>query len=162
MGTDARKLVLDGYPAVNIAACDLRSTFLDIGSNELFRDAGSCEISFFTADIFDIRPSKSYAEIISLAGRASGSLRDVLQNSYSSKLTDAKLKLLKGHLNHIYAGALFHLFDEPTQYNIALRIASLLKNAPGSIIFGRHEGKVVAGDIDDGVIGSVPLSPLRS
>jgi len=154
MGTDARKLVLDGYPAVNIAGCDLRSTFLDIGSNELFRDAGSCEISFFTADIFDVRPTKSYAEIISLIGRTSGSLRDALQNSYSSKLTDAKLKLLKGRLNHIYAGALFHLFDEPTQYDIALRIVSLLKNASGSIIFGRHEGKEEAGDIDDGVIGA--------
>lgn len=152
MGTDTRKLVIDGYPAVNIAGCDLRSFFMEIGENELFRDAGNCEITFFSADIFEFSPSSSLgSDGWSLSHDYPRSLRDVVRSSESGV---TNLDLLKGRLTHIYAGALFHLFGESTQYGIALRMASLLRSAPGSIIFGRHEGKEEAGDLDDGVIGA--------
>ncbi|KLO18497.1 hypothetical protein SCHPADRAFT_120106 [Schizopora paradoxa] len=155
MGTDVRKLVLDGYPAANVAGCDLRSTFMDMGKNELFGDAGSCEITFFIADIFDLSPTPvtSIAEKADSLSRGN-SLRDALRNSNPVDGDGLSFTQLRGRLTHVYVGAVFHLFDEPTQYSVALRVAALVKNAPGSVIFGRHQGKEEAGDLDDGVIGA--------
>ena len=65
-------------------------------------------------------------------------------------ISDVKsLSELRGRITHFYTGALFHLFDEPTQYALALRVAALLKREPGAIVFGRHQGLAEAGYIDD-------------
>jgi len=132
MGTDVRKLVLDGYPGNNVAGCDLRRTFIDAGY-KLFGDKASSAITFLTGDIFELplQPAVSPSLV---------PFQDV------TALDD-----LKGRLSHIYAGALFHLFNEDTQYAIAIRLALLLKDGPGGIIFGRHQGKEEAGVLDDGM-----------
>lgn len=155
MGTDVRKLVLDGYPAANVAGCDLRSTFMDMGKNDLFLDADRCEITFFTADIFDVSPNSSAQVTNGAYPLASGgkTLRDALRESNSDVGNASPITLLKGNLTHVYAGAFFHLFDEATQYSVALCLAALVKNAPGTVIFGRHQGKEEAGNLDDGVVG---------
>jgi len=134
-----QKLVLDGYTASNVAGCDLRRTFIDIGFDKVFKDADTCAITFFTADLFDLSPDRSPSPGIL------SSMKDV-----------RVLEELKGQLTHVYAGALFHLFDEETQYAIALRMALLLK-VPSEggrasqplVIFGRHQGKEEAGVLDD-------------
>lgn len=135
----------DGYPARNVTGCDLSKTFLDIGFDRLFEDRGTCAITLFPADIFDVaigRPTPSASSV---------GLQDV-----------RALEQLNGRLTHVYAGLLFHLFDEETQYAIALRIALLLK-IPSSdeplamplIVFGRHQGKEVPGNLDDASFGYV-------
>jgi len=130
VGTDLRKLVLDGYPAANVSGCDLRKTFFDIGF-KLYEDEKTCSITFLTGDIFDLDVAPS-------------------QPPPGMALSDARdLSDLKGTLSHIYAGALFHLYDEDTQYALALRLISLLKEGPGAIVFGRHQGKEEAGIIDE-------------
>ncbi|KAH8116495.1 hypothetical protein DFH11DRAFT_1214818, partial [Phellopilus nigrolimitatus] len=53
MGTDVRKLVLDGYPAARVAGCDLRHTFVDAG-HALFANRDTCRTAFFTSDIFTL------------------------------------------------------------------------------------------------------------
>lgn len=157
VGTDVRKLILDGYRAANVAACDLRSTFIDIGRDKergLFRDADSCEITFFAADILELSLSRS-------SGRQSvkrATLRETAAAALDAGATFG-LESLKGCLNHVYTGALFHLFDEDTQYAIALRVALLLDlkqrgeegtaSKAGCVVFGRHQGKEEAGVIDD-------------
>jgi len=123
MGTDERKLILDGYPASNVAGCDVRDTFIKIGYI-LYQDADKCPIKFITGDICKVSPEPVDSST------APAGLKDV-----------GTLEQLKNSLTHIYAGALFHLFDEDTQYAIALRLASLLKRSPGGIIFGRHAAK---------------------
>jgi len=52
---------------------------------------------------------------------------------------------------YIYAGSLFHLFDEGTQEAIARRIATLLDVSDGNaaVVFGKHVGKAEEGLIDD-------------
>ena len=52
---------------------------------------------------------------------------------------------LRGHISVIHASALFHLFGEEKQFELAKRIASLLDPRPGSIIFGSHFGSPVKG-----------------
>ena len=52
---------------------------------------------------------------------------------------------LQGHISAMYVGALFHLFDEAKQLQIARQAASLLSPLPGSIIFGSHITMLVDG-----------------
>ena len=134
VGTDVRKLALDGYHAQNIVACDLRQEFIDAG-HKLFQDTdGSCKINFFATDIFDVTPASASAEA-----------------EVALPLSDLKevksLNKLKGRITHLYAGSLFHIWNVETQYAVALRFASLAKPAPGTIIFGRHQGSETAGII---------------
>jgi hypothetical protein len=144
VGTDVRKLVSDGYPATNVMGCDLRQEFLDYGY-KLYRDKDKSQIHFFPSDIFETPypAAKSEAPIPSL---------DI------ATVTD--LSQLVGVVAHFYTGALFHLFDESTQYALALRVATLLNRSTGSVIFGRHQGLVEAGMIDDH-LGRCDFSAMR-
>ncbi|TFY62294.1 hypothetical protein EVJ58_g3953 [Rhodofomes roseus] len=131
VGTDVRKLALDGYPAASILGCDLRQEYIDLG-HKLYRDQESSEVRFFTSDIFHVLPSFTQPSV--------GAERGVKVTSLSQ---------LRSSVTHIYIGAVFHLFDEATQYAIALRLAALLKRERGAIIFGRHRGLEQEGMIDD-------------
>ena len=131
VGTDVRKLAYDGYPASHVLGCDLRQEYIDLG-RKLFQDVGKCPIHFFTSNIFDLP--------ISLA-------KTLPTDGWPNRATE--LAQLRRAVTHLYAGALFHLFDEPTQYAIALRLAVLSTRERGSIIFGRHQGLEEEGNIDD-------------
>lgn len=136
VGTDVRKLVLDGYPPQNVLGSDIRQDFIDL-SHHLYQDSATNSIRFFTSDIFEVDPHPS-----SLITKSP----DVTVVDTSQITT---LEQLRGRIDHFYTGALFHLFDEKTQYALALRIASLLKREPGSVVFGRHVGLASPGLIDD-------------
>lgn len=127
----------DGYPAGNVLGSDLRQEFIDLG-HELYEDKGVSPITFFSADIFDAPDAPA-------AVQPSVPLREV------ERLGD-----LHGRVSHLYSGALFHLFNEPTQYAMALRVAYLLKRTSGAIVFGRHQGKEEEGLIDDHMTRCVP------
>ncbi|KZT57779.1 hypothetical protein CALCODRAFT_482938 [Calocera cornea HHB12733] len=136
MGTDLRNLVRDGYPAQKLIGCDLRDNYIKAGY-ELYRDEATCGIKFLTGDMFDIVP---------------GSPAQGTEETRSGALDLGKVKQLndlRGQLSFIYTGALFHLFDEPTQRAIALRLCTLWKRAPGGVIFGRHQGRKEEGLIPD-------------
>ncbi|KAI0777724.1 hypothetical protein BD413DRAFT_187497 [Trametes elegans] len=139
MGSDVRKLVQDGYPASHALACDLREEFIKLGY-ELYRDADTCPVRFFSANVFDFPLPLLLVEP---AAHSAGPGPD------PTSVTD--LAQLRGALTHIYTGSLFHLFDEETQYGLALRLGSLLKRTPGAVIFGRHQGLIEEGYIDDQV-----------
>jgi hypothetical protein len=130
VGTDARRLVFDGYPGHNVLGSDLRQAFIDEGF-ELYQDADTCKIRFFTADVFDI----------------SASPMAIPSDIPLSKVTS--LSELQNKVTHMYAALLFHLFDEASQYEIALKLCTLLKRHSGAVIFGRHQGKERASLITD-------------
>lgn len=143
MGTDLRKLASDGYPAHLLIGCDIRQTFIDQGY-QLFNDSPpSCPVKFIVSDIFELRLTKN-----------------VVTNS--ADITS--LEDLRGRLSIIYAGALFHLFNEETQFAIALRLILLLRRPQGSdqpkkvILFGRHQGLEEEGMIPDWMGRYVPLA----
>ncbi|KAM5537134.1 hypothetical protein V8D89_009280 [Ganoderma adspersum] len=138
MGTDLRKLVCDGYPASNVIGCDLRRQYFDLGY-ELFGDADRCPIRFFAGNIFEL--SDAAAPAPDFAQETNHGPPDLTSVTNLSQLC--------GTLTHIYTGALFHLFNEETQYGLALRLAVLLKRSPGATVFGRHQGLEKAGIIDD-------------
>lgn len=121
MGTDARKLVYDGYSASNVLACDLRQNYLDEGY-ELYRDAETSSIRFFTSDVFDVP------------------VRPVVPSKTIPLPEITALGELQGRVTHMYTALLFHLFDEESQYAVAVRVATLLKRESGTILFGRHQG----------------------
>ncbi|EIN11105.1 hypothetical protein PUNSTDRAFT_125638 [Punctularia strigosozonata HHB-11173 SS5] len=130
MGSDVRCLVQDGYPASNVLATDLHQEYINLG-HKLYEDANSCNIRFFASDILELSlDSPSLTSAVALS--------DV-----------TNLAQLRNRLVHVYTGALFHLFDEPTQYAMALRVALLLKRDTGAIIFGRHQGREEEGLIPD-------------
>ncbi|TCD66533.1 hypothetical protein EIP91_001254 [Steccherinum ochraceum] len=130
MGTDVRKLVYDGYTASNVVGVDLRQEFIDLGY-DLYRDRDTSPIRFFTDDIFTVSPDST-------------KFQDSVEFSQATKLTQ-----LGGKVSHFYLGALFHLYDEDTQFQIALAVATLLKREKGSIAFGRHQGFEKEGLVDD-------------
>ena len=140
MGTDVRKLVHDGYPASRVLGCDLRQEYIDLGYT-LYRDQDSCPIRFIASNIFDLPLTPPH----SIPGVAAASPGQVDLKSIT------ELSQLYGALTHIYTGALFHLFDEETQYGLAVRLALLLKKTPGAVIFGRHQGLEKEAYIDDGI-----------
>ncbi|CDO70605.1 hypothetical protein BN946_scf184748.g2 [Trametes cinnabarina] len=133
MGTDVRKLVHDGYPASHVFGCDLRQEYIELG-HELFGDADRCPIRFFTSNVFDLPTTVDSATRNTVVPEPS---------------TVTALAQLRGVLTHIYTGALFHLFDEETQYGLAARLVTLLERSPGAIIFGRHQGLLEEGYIND-------------
>lgn len=144
VGTDVRKLVLDGYPAENIIACDLRQEFIDAG-HKLFRDdAQTCKITFLATDIFNLTPTPARAPVEAAAGVAASDPN--LSANFTLKGAKS-LDGLKGQLTHLYAGSLFHIWNAETQYAVALRFASLAKLTPGTVVFGRHQAAEKAGTI---------------
>ncbi|KAF8548903.1 hypothetical protein OG21DRAFT_665169 [Imleria badia] len=62
------------------------------------------------------------------------------------------LNELRGRVKYVYAGSLFHLFDEGTQEAIARRLAVLLHVSEGNgpaVLFGRYVAQQEEGVIDD-------------
>ncbi|KZT35905.1 hypothetical protein SISSUDRAFT_1035235 [Sistotremastrum suecicum HHB10207 ss-3] len=144
MGSDLRKLIMDGFPtsAGNLLGGDLRDGFIKLGY-EFYQDGPQSTkptpIIFFTDDILDVS-------------------REPAVNPEGKTLPETlSLEGLKGKLDYLYAGALFHLFDESTQYAIAWRFARLIhippksdnSDLPDAIIFGRHQGLHEEGYIND-------------
>lgn len=130
VGTDVRRLVYNGYAAHNIFGCDLRDTYVRLG-RKLYADEDTSPIRFFTSDIFDVTPALRESKLDLPLGEVS------------------KLEQLRNGVDHLYTGALFHLFDEATQYAIAIRTAVLLTRKPGAVVFGRHQGLEEEGPIPD-------------
>lgn len=110
----------EGYIGANIVGCDLHQGFLDLG-RKLYQDTTTCLIHFLAYDVFDMPISATPHTLY----------RSDLPISKVAKLSE-----LANRITHLHAGMLFHLFDEPTQYALALRICSLLKREPGVIAFG--------------------------
>ncbi|KAI0084619.1 hypothetical protein BDY19DRAFT_970210 [Irpex rosettiformis] len=132
MGTDARKVVADGYPAQNVFACDLRQEFLDYG-HRLYNDASTCGIHFLTANAFDI-PYPPPSDGPTVTDLTSTNVTDVSQ--------------LRGQVTHLYAGLFFHLFEEAVQYDLALRLGTLMKRESGSVLYGRQMGAEEPRDVE--------------
>lgn len=61
---------------------------------------------------------------------------------------DSKLASLEGSISIIHASAVFHLFDWDKQVAFGVRCVELFQKRPGSMIFGRQAGSVVAGEQD--------------
>ena len=130
MGTDVRKAAFDGYPASQIVGCDLLPDFLALG-HKLYEDTETCPIRFIRGDVFAL-DLPSPLQAVTPTSSPISSLNDLL-----------------GRVAVVYTGALFHLFDESTQYSMALRLALLVRQDKPSILFGRHQGLPQAGLIDD-------------
>ncbi|KAF8558297.1 hypothetical protein OG21DRAFT_1595447 [Imleria badia] len=124
-GNDARKAALDGFPAKQIVASDLRRELWDLG-HVLFRSSPeSFPATFVAGDILDpafLSPFTSGMEPLT-----------EVNLSNISTLND-----LRGKVSAIWATAFFHLFSEKKQCQLAHALGSLLSPESGSIIFGSH------------------------
>ncbi|KDR76886.1 hypothetical protein GALMADRAFT_245992 [Galerina marginata CBS 339.88] len=144
-GNDARKAVIDGWPVHNVVASDLQQGFWECG-HELFKSTPETfPATFIPGDIFD-------PAVFTETPQPSSSPPLVLPplNTLTS------LTPLTHRISAIHASALFHLFPEARQLELARRLAALLRPEKGSIIFGQHASKqekgvlVVSGQIVNG------------
>lgn len=133
MGSEIRKLAYDGYPASNIIGIDLIPQFIS-GGFKLYRDRDTTPIHFIAANI--LTASSTFEPL------EPSSLPFVLKQVTT-------LQELKGTITHISIIRMFNLFDEETQYEIAKRLAILLKREKGAIIFGKQGGFAQARKIED-------------
>ncbi|EMD41570.1 hypothetical protein CERSUDRAFT_110118 [Gelatoporia subvermispora B] len=129
-GTDVRQVILDGYPVENVVASDIQSEFWQIGL-ELYRSTPETfPVPFVAGDAFDTTFLAPVAPFTAPPPAPRPDLR-----------TLTTLTPLLGHVSFIHAFALFHLFDEAKQAQLARALAGLLSPEPGSMIFGGHSGR---------------------
>ncbi|KAJ7773072.1 hypothetical protein B0H16DRAFT_1511154 [Mycena metata] len=130
-GNDLRRIVYDGFPVKNAIASDLRRDFWDLG-HKLFRSTpDSFPVTFLAGDVFDAN---------FLALQSPGSTTPDLSSLKS-------LNDLHGRLSAIHSASLFHLFSEPDQLQLARKLAGLLSQRPGSMIFGCHGAQPTKGHV---------------
>lgn len=55
------------------------------------------------------------------------------------------LNALRGHVSAVFTGALFHLFSEDAQFQLARALAGMLSPKPGSMLIGVHGGRAEKG-----------------
>jgi hypothetical protein len=135
VGTDVRKVAVDGYPVTALLGAELQSAFIELG-HSLFFDApprSALAPKFIIGDIFD--PNFYDPTFVPTS--------DLVPAAIDSGITN--LTSLKGTIRHIHAGSFFHLFDQATQATLARLVVSLLLRQPGSTIFGSHVGQTQAG-----------------
>lgn len=116
VGTDARKLVLDGVPASRVIASDIQPEFIEAGYT-LFNDRATNGISFLVDDMLKV----------DFSGRGKPPSQVPLSQVKS-------LNELKGRMTYIYASNLFHLFDEKTQREISARFSDFLRVPAGGVV----------------------------
>jgi len=130
-GTDLRKVILDGYPSSQALATDIQPQFWNLG-HKLFRSSpASFPVPFVAGDIFD-------TAFVAPASAVTSSLSESTPPPEIQGLTS--LTSLRGHVSAIHVSAVFHLFDEARQSDLAHRLGSLLSPDPGSVILGMHAG----------------------
>jgi len=135
VGSDVRRIAADGYPDYNILACELHQVFLDLGY-ELYNDADTCKIRFFTADALASLPP------LHEAPKAQVPLCNV-----------TRLDQLENRITHIFAGQMFHLFGKHEQEELAGTMGRLLKREPGALAFGSQQGLFTEGYLDNVIFG---------
>ncbi|KAF9060641.1 hypothetical protein BDP27DRAFT_1236497 [Rhodocollybia butyracea] len=130
-GVDVRKALVDGFPAHNVIASDLRPEYWQLG-HALFRSTPkSLPAAFIPGDAFD-------DSIINLSGPAEG------PGDVALATVQKSLNPLKGSIAVIHAASLFHLFGEEAQLELARKLGTLLSSQPGSMILGGQRGSEVA------------------
>ncbi|KAJ3516544.1 hypothetical protein NLJ89_g1049 [Agrocybe chaxingu] len=138
-GNDARKAVVDGWPAKYVVASDLRQSFWDYG-HELFKSTPeSFPATFFAGDAFDDNflaktqlppPSEPRPDLRVITS----------------------LNSLRGKISVVHASSFFHIFSEERQLDLACRLASLILSGKGSVILGQHIANPQKGLLGEGTI----------
>jgi hypothetical protein len=129
MGTDARKLVADGYPLEQVVTSDLRKEYASLGHKLFNTTQETYSIAFVPGDVFD----PNHLEITSPLVTAQAPPED---RPSPDLLSLTSLNPLHGRVFAIHASAIFHLFGEEKQLQLARALAGLLSPEPGSIICG--------------------------
>lgn len=148
-GNDPRKAVVDGFPAEQIIASDLRQEFWDLGHRFFKDDASTLPLTFVPGDIFNDDFLKVGAPSPTLK-EGEGTFTSPILGTLN--LTDS-LNPLVGKVSAIHTSSFFHLFDEPQQLIIARKLAGLLSPEPGSIILGSHVGGIEQGRVEEKTLG---------
>lgn len=120
LGQDIRRIVYDGAPSEDVFGLDLEAGLIDAGY-DLFLDRGRLKSSFVTADVLGDTSASQPGDY--------GNLND-------------QISQLTGNFNIIFAGSFFFLFNWSEQLKIAKKCTQLLKQEPGSLIFGHMLGHI--------------------
>ncbi|TBU34845.1 hypothetical protein BD311DRAFT_828054 [Dichomitus squalens] len=133
-GNDVRKAVSDGFPVDNCVATDIHPEFWDFGHKLFGTTQETFPARFFAGDVFD----PTHLEPVAAFTSAPATPRPDLP-------TLTSLNPLRGHVSAIHISAVFHLFSEEEQVQLARSLAGLLSPEPGSIVFGLQSGRAEKG-----------------
>ncbi|KAF7344486.1 hypothetical protein MSAN_01930400 [Mycena sanguinolenta] len=138
LGNDLRKIAVDGFPAKNMIASDLRQDFWNLG-HELFRSTPQTfPVAFLAGDAFD-------DNFLALHPLLDAPLTSAAPDPHSV----TSLNSLRARLSAIHSASVFHLFGEAEQLLLARKLAGLLLPRSGSMIFGCHGGQPTKGYVSD-------------
>ncbi|KAH9912577.1 uncharacterized protein B0H18DRAFT_889733, partial [Fomitopsis serialis] len=128
-GNDIRKAIADGYPLQNCIVSDIEPALWNFGF-QLFNDTPETfPVPIVAGDALDTAFLEPVPPFTSHPSTPAPPLSSVTQ-----------LSQLHGQVSAIYLSAVFHLFPEEKQLQLAHAIAGLLSPAPGSLILGWHAG----------------------
>ncbi|TFK93026.1 hypothetical protein K466DRAFT_594724 [Polyporus arcularius HHB13444] len=133
-GNDVRKAVADSFPVQNVVATDIHPEFWDYGHKLFNSTQETFPARFLAGDVFDPAHLALVPPFTSSPAKSQPQL---------STLTS--LNPLRGHVSAIHISAVFHLFSEEEQVELAHKLAGLLSPEPGSIIFGLQSGRADKG-----------------
>ncbi|KAL6304243.1 hypothetical protein BKA93DRAFT_784510 [Sparassis latifolia] len=128
-GNDVRKAVADGFPIENVIASDLEQEFWNLGHTLFNSTQETFPVPFLPGDALD----QAFLPV-------SPPLRFPAETPAPALSSLTSLAPLHGRVSAIHASALFHLFLESPQAQLARALGGLLSPVPGSIIFGAHAG----------------------
>ncbi|KIK79942.1 hypothetical protein PAXRUDRAFT_833842 [Paxillus rubicundulus Ve08.2h10] len=143
LGTDIRKVVVDGFPANRVIGSDLHPEFGGLGHKLFGTTPDTFPGHFIPGDATDL----AMLSVVPAFETAPDSPEPDL-----SSLTS--LNPLHGRASAIHASNFFHLFSEAKQVHLARAFAGLLSPKAGSIICGGSFGLQEKGVKKDGALGS--------
>ncbi|KAI0742059.1 hypothetical protein C8Q80DRAFT_1110145 [Daedaleopsis nitida] len=129
LGTDVRKIAMDGYPKESILATDIVPEFWTLGHKLFNTTPATFPVPIIPGNVLDPAfleplPEPFYAPPPEPAPALS---------------SVSTLNALRGHVSAVSTCALFHLLDtEAAHLRLARAIAGLLSPAPGSMVLGFH------------------------
>ncbi|RPD58406.1 hypothetical protein L227DRAFT_505101 [Lentinus tigrinus ALCF2SS1-6] len=133
-GNDVRKAVADGFPVHNVVATDIHPEFWDFGHKLFGTTQETFPARFFAGDVL----TPAHLDLVPPFASPPTTPRPELS-------TLASLNPLRGHVSAIHISAVFHLFSEEVQVQLAHKLGGLLSPEPGSIIFGLQSGRAEKG-----------------
>ncbi|KZT63650.1 hypothetical protein DAEQUDRAFT_733588 [Daedalea quercina L-15889] len=126
-GNDLRKAVADGFPVRNTIGTDIEPAFWQLGHKLFNSTPDTFPSTFLPGDVFD----SAFLGLQPLPTAIPDAPAPALEGLTS-------LNPLHGRVSVIHASAIFHLFEESKQRELAHAVAGLLSPEHGSLMLGRH------------------------
>ena len=137
------------YPEILSRLIESKQTLLDIGCcfaqdiRKLVSDGAPSE------NLYGVELRQPFVDLgYELFGDKTSLKSTFIVGDFLSESILPAFSSLEGKIDMIYAASIFHLFNWDDQVRLAILTVNLLKPEPGSLLWGRQRGNVVAGEYE--------------